>query len=52
VANGWWLVAGVWLLNFQVLFDDPMSQGNWELSNRATSHQLPATSHHSVELLP
>jgi hypothetical protein len=26
VAGGWWLVAGAWLLNFQFVFNNPMSQ--------------------------
>jgi hypothetical protein len=48
VAGGWWLVAGEWLLNLQFVFNNPMSQGNWELGNQvpATSHQPPATIFH------
>jgi hypothetical protein len=43
--GGWWLVAGEWLLNPQFVFNNPMNQVNWKLSNHApaTSHQPPAT---------
>jgi hypothetical protein len=30
INGGWWLVAGVWLLNLQFVFNDPITQEELE----------------------